>query len=250
MPLLTGKICLVTGSSRGIGREIALNLAAEGASVILNASKSFDEAEKVKESLLCTEGQKHYLYKADVGDPEEVNLMMKKIHNQIGKLDILVNNAGITKFIKHSDLHELSSDIFDKIYVVNLRGAFLCIQKALPLLRNASDALVVNISSIASISAVGSNIAYCAMKAAMVNMTMSLARALAPEIRVNAISPGLTETELTKDWENYRNEQIKNTPLGRLGTCTDIAKAVIALTTYLTYVTGQNIVIDGGRLLN
>ena len=107
--------------------------------MILNASKSFDEAEKVKESLLCTEGQKHYLYKADVGDPEEVNLMMKKIHNQIGKLDILVNNAGITKFIKHSDLHELSSDIFDKIYAVNLRGAFLCIQKALPLLRNASS---------------------------------------------------------------------------------------------------------------
>jgi 3-oxoacyl-[acyl-carrier protein] reductase len=176
--------------------------------------------------------------------------MMKKVGERYKRLDLLVNNAGTTRFIEHKDLNKLTTEIFDTIYRVNLRGAFLCVKEALPLLKKSKDASVVNIASIAAQTAVGSNIAYCATKAGLVNMTKSLARALVPGIRVNAVSPSLTDTDLIKGWNRYRREQISKTPLGRLATCGDIADAVLALTASLTYVTGQEIVVDGGRTLS
>lgn len=247
---LRRKVALVTGSSRGIGKAIAMDLAKEGASVVINASKSTEEAERTLTKLPKGMGQEHCFIQADIKDPKRISEMMEKIKQRYGRLNILVNNAGTTSFIAHSELEKLTVDIFDEIYHLHVRGAFLCVQEALPLLKQAEDALVVNIASIAAITAVGSNIAYCAMKTALVNMTKSLARALAPDIRVNAVSPGLTETQLIKGWEDYKTEQIIKTPLGRLGTCEDIANAVLALVTSLTYVTGQNIVVDGGRSLN
>jgi 3-oxoacyl-[acyl-carrier protein] reductase len=117
------------------------------------------------------------------------------------------------------------------------------------LLKKSDTAQVINISSIAALTAVGSNIAYCAMKAGMLNMTVSLARALAPEIRVNAVSPGLTQTGLMKGWVKYGREQAKKTPLGRLGKPEDVAECVFALASGMGYVTGQNIIVDGGRSL-
>ena len=250
MKLLTGKTALITGSGRGIGKAIAKRLAQEGASIILNVSKSLEEAQKTKIELASENGQKHFICKADVSDLDQIRRMMDEIRQRKGKLDLLINNAGITRFVSHASLSELTPDLFDRIYAVNLRGAFYCIQKALPLLNNAEDALVVNVASIASITAVGSNIAYCATKAGLVNMTMALARALAPKVRVNAISPGLTDTELTKNWVDYREAQIKKTPLGRLGECDDVADAVLAMATVLKYMTGHNLVVDGGRILN
>ena len=145
---------------------------------------------------------------------------------------------------------KLFFDIFDDIYKVHLRGSFLCIREAEILLRESVDPMIINISSIASISAIGSNIAYCAIKAAINNMTKSLARALAPQIRVNSISPGLTDTRLTRDWTDYKNEQIDKIPLGRLGKCEDIADAVLTLYNNFKFVTGHNLIIDGGRILN
>lgn len=246
---LRDKVVLVTGSSRGIGKAIATRLAKENANIIINASKSIQEAKTALSGLPKAKGQAHCFIKADIGIPDEIDSMMDEIKRRYGRLDILVNNAGVTRFIKHGDLDKLTVEVFDEIYRTHLRGSFLCVQKALPLLRRSSDAQVINIASIAAITAVGSNIAYCAMKSALVNMTMSLARALAPDIRVNAVSPGLTETGLIKGWSDYKSEQIRKTPLGRLGTPEDIANAVVALATRLTYVTGQNIVVDGGRTL-
>lgn len=243
------KVVLVTGSSRGIGRAIATRLAREGANLIINASKSIQEAKTALSGLPKARGRAHCFIKADIGIPDEIDSMMDEIKRRYGRLDILVNNAGVTRFIKHGDLDKLTVEVFDEIYRTHLRGSFLCVQKALPLLRRSNGAQVINIASIAAITAVGSNIAYCAMKAALVNMTMSLARALAPDIRVNAVSPGLTETGLIKGWGGYKSEQIRKTPLGRLGAPEDIANAVVALAAKLTYVTGQNIVVDGGRTL-
>lgn len=243
------KVTLITGSTRGIGRAIALRLAREGSSVILNASKPTKEARKVLSELPKKNGQQHLFLPADISSPKEIAGMMKEINKRYRRLDILVNNAGRTHFIKHKKLEGLTQSIFDEIYETHLRGAFICVEKGLPMLKKSKNALVVNIASIAAISAVGSNIAYCAMKAALVNMTMSLARALAPGIRVNAISPGLTETGLIEGWKDYTREQLVKTPLSRLGTCEDIADAVFALAAFLKYTTGQNIVVDGGRLL-
>lgn len=247
---LAGKVALVTGSARGIGRAIAMRLAEDGASVVINASKSLKDA-KAALSLLPSNGdlQKHIFIKADVSDPSAITKMMTGIARRYGRLDILVNNAGTTRFIDHARLDKLTHDIFDTIYKVNLRGAFLCVQKALPLLARSESALVVNIASIAATTAVGSNIAYCATKAGIVNMTKSLARALAPKIRVNSVSPGLTETDLIKGWDSYRVEQIKKTPLGRLARCEDVASLVAALAEDMPYVTGQDIAVDGGRTL-
>lgn len=247
--MLRGKAALITGSSRGIGKAIAVRLADEGADIIINASRSIDEAKATLSSLRRGIKQDHCFIRADISHPEEISQMMNRINDRYGRLDILVNNAGSTRFIKHRNLDSLTAELFDEIYKTHLRGSFLCVQKALPLLRKSKKALIINIASIASVTAVGSNIAYCAIKAAIVNMTKSLARALAPDIRVNAISPGLTETELVKGWGEYRAEQLKKIPLGRLAKPEDIANTALALATHLSYVTGQNIIVDGGRTL-
>jgi len=244
------KVALITGSGRGIGKAIALRLAQEGAHVVLNASKSIDEAKMTLSELPKKVGQEHSFIQADIKTPEQIFKMMDQINQRYGRLNILVNNAGTTRFIKHDQLGDLTTEIFDKIYQVHVRGTYVCVQHALPMLKKNKESLVVNIASIAAMTAVGSNIAYCAMKAALVNMTKSMARALAPGVRVNVISPGLTETELIKGWGEYKSEQISKTPLGRLATCEDIASAVYALVTSLEYMTGQNIVLDGGRILN
>lgn len=246
---LLHEVALVTGSSRGIGKAIAMRLAKAGAHVIINASKSTKEAESALSELATNAGQKHCFIKSDIADPEQILQMMGKINDQYGYLNILVNNAGTTHFIKHGQLEELTTEIFDEIYRVHLRGSFICTQQALSMLKKAKHANIINIASIAAMTAVGSNIAYCAIKAGLVNMTMSLARVLAPDIRVNAISPALTDTELIKGWDAYKAEQISKTPLKRLATCEDIANAVFALVSSLTYITGQNIIVDGGRTL-
>ena len=246
--LLENKNILVTGGSRGIGRSISLRLAEEGANIIINYSKSNSDAKNLLDMLNTECNQKHEVIQADVSKEEDIALLMQQIESHYGNLDVIVNNAGSTKFIEHSDLKRHDSSIFDEMYKVHFRGSFLCIKYAESLLRKSSQPSVVNIASIASITAIGSNIAYCAMKAAVVNMTKSLARVLAP-IRVNAISPGLVDTELTKEWKGYRKKQIDLTPLKILTTTADVANEVLHLI-LSDNITGQNIVLDGGRTLN
>jgi 3-oxoacyl-[acyl-carrier protein] reductase len=246
--MLDGRAALVTGSSRGIGLAVGRELARAGAHVMLNAHRS---AREIQEAVKALPGgvDRHGWFQASVENPDEVAAMMAEVDRRWGRLDILVNNAGVTRFVPHHDLDALDLDLFDRIYRVNLRGVFICIRAARPLLERHPPGLVVNISSIAAMTAIGSNVAYCASKAAVINLTRSLARALAPAIRINAVSPGLIDTELTQGWEGYRDEQIAKNPMWRLGTPEDVAAAVLALATSLPYANGMNLVLDGGRCL-
>jgi len=166
----------------------------------------------------------------------------------------LVNCAGTTRFVPHSDLEQLDDALFDAIFAVNVRGAFAAVRALKPLLERSElpgGGVVINISSIAARTAMGSNVAYCASKAALDNMTRSLARALAPRIRVVSVSPGLVDTEFVKSLDQaWRDEQAARTPLRRLARPAEVASAVVAAVTQLTFTTGAVIAVDGGRPLN
>ncbi len=176
--------------------------------------------------------------------------MATEVARRFGGCDLLVNCAGTTRFVPHADLEALDDALIDQILATNVRGPFAAVRALAPLLRRSASGLVVNISSIAAVSAMGSNVMYCASKAAVDNMTKSLARALAPEIRVVSVSPGLADTEFVKSMdEAWRNEQSNRTPLKRLALPEDIADAVIAVATWLRFTTGAVIPVDGGRQL-
>lgn len=224
---------MVTGSTRGIGKAIADRFEGDGITVIRNGRSD--------------SGNKNYI-KADVGRREDVKKIKEFIEGNFGKLDILVNNAAFTTFIEHKDLHELTDDIFDKIYNVNLKGPFMCIQELNGLLTKSDETSIINIASVAGINAQGSNIAYCAMKSALINMTKSMARCLAP-IRVNSISPGLIETDLVTFPEGFIPSTLSGTPLKRIGKPVDIGDVALYLVK-MNYVSGENIIVDGGRTLN
>ena len=248
--LLDGQTAVVTGGSRGLGRKIAETLAIEGCRVAVTYKNSSKEAQEVIRGLPGG-AERHLALKADVSSEIEVNDMAKRVSEAFNnKLNILVNNAGTTAFIPHSDLEKLTTDIFDQIYQTNLRGAFYCIKAFQPQLAITQKGLIVNISSIAAHTAVGSNIAYCAMKAALNNMTSSLARVLAPDIRVVAVSPGLIDTKLTDGFGSYREEQKEKNPMNRVGTTLDVANCVLSIATTLQYLNGTDIIVDGGRHLN
>ena len=166
----------------------------------------------------------------------------------------MVNNAGITTPVPHNNLVELTDEWIDKIMQTNFRGSFAMVRAFKALLEKSSSdinsSLIVNISSIAGIYGIGSNVAYCASKAALDSMTRSLARALAPAIRVVSVSPGFVEGEYTKSFDpEFLKNQRDNTPMGRFATGNDVANAVFALTNALTFSTGNIITVDGGRLL-
>jgi 3-oxoacyl-[acyl-carrier protein] reductase len=167
---------------------------------------------------------------------------------------VLVNCAGITRFVPHGDLDGLDDALIDDILTTNVRGSFAALRALLPLLKASTQpggGVAVNISSIAARTAMGSNIMYCASKAAVDNMTQSLARALAPAVRVISVSPGLVDTEFVKSLDpTWREEQAARTPLGRLAAPAEVAAAVVAAVRDLTFTTGCILAVDGGRPLN
>lgn len=253
--MLKNNIYLVTGSSRGIGKEIALTLARQGASIILNAATSVEEARAVLVKLPRVACQQHLFLPANVEQEEDIVSMMEKIQQRYGYLNGLINNAGSTQFVDHPHLNDLSTSLIDKMYRLHFRAPLLCAKYGTSLLKEGQvrcsvPSHIVHIASIAATTAIGSNIAYCAMKAAVLNLTQSLARSLAPAIHVNAVSPGLTETSLTAEWHDYKADQRNKTPLERLASPKDVADAVFALLTSLRYTVGQNIIVDGGRSLH
>jgi 3-oxoacyl-[acyl-carrier protein] reductase len=172
------------------------------------------------------------------------------IDRRHARLDLLVNSAGITRFVPHGDLDALDDALISRILDVNVRGVIASVRAALPLMRRSGGGAIVNISSIAAVTAMGSNIAYCASKAAVDNLTKSLARALAPEIRVVSVSPGLVDTEFVRGLDqSWRDEQAGRTPLRRLADPGEVARAVLAAATSLTFTTGAILPVDGGRPL-
>lgn len=242
-----GKVAVVTGGAGGIGSAICKRLADAGASVVItynsNAVKATALMEQLKEN-------NHVAFHAPVNNSEALSALADFIQEKYGRLDILVNNAGITTPVAHDNLGGLTDEWIDKIFTTNFRGSFAMIRACKNLLLQSDDALVVNISSVSAISGIGSNVAYCASKAAIDSMTRSLARALAPKIRVVSVSPGWVMGEYARTVDPvFLQKQLDATPLNRFATPEDVADAVYALATTLKFTTGSIIPVDGGRLL-
>ncbi|MFC3531246.1 SDR family NAD(P)-dependent oxidoreductase [Vogesella facilis] len=247
---LKGKVALVTGGAGGIGEAICRGLAAAGATVLVGYNRSADAAATLAAMLPVAEPA-HAAVAAPVTDSQALQALAAQIGGQYGRCDLLVNCAGTTRFVAHADLAGLDDALIDDILATNVRGPFAAVRALQPLLAQHGAGLVVNISSIAAVSAMGSNVMYCASKAAVDNMTRSLARALAPAIRVVSVSPGLADTEFVKSMDQaWRDEQAGRTPLQRLAEPEEVAAAVLAVATQLTFTTGAVIPVDGGRQLS
>lgn len=241
------KTALVTGGSGGIGSEICRQLAAAGYQVLVNYNSNAEKAQTTLDSL---DGEGHLLFQASVTDSGQLIAMANFVAEKWGKLDILVNNSGVTTPVPHHDLEGLTDEWIDRIFQINVRGAFACVRAFKSLLQKGDNAIVVNISSIAARTGVGSNVAYCASKAAMDSMTRSLGRALAPEIRVVSLAPGWVMGEYARTFpESYIQEQKDKTPLARIAEASDVAKAVVAIAENFTFSTGCIFPVDGGRPL-
>jgi 3-oxoacyl-[acyl-carrier protein] reductase len=242
------KTALVTGASGGIGSAIARRLASDGIAVIVGYNSAVDKAEALVASL---EGAGHQSLQISVGDPASLGEAAARVAATSGSLDVLVNCAGVTRPVAHNDLDALDDDLIDQIFQTNWRGPFATIRALRPALERASDgAVVVNISSVAAVTGQGSNVAYCASKAALDSMTRSLARALGPTIRIVSVSPGwvLGEYASRMPAEVLETQQ-RETPLGRLATPEDVGAAVSAVVHDLPFTTGAIISVDGGRPL-
>jgi 3-oxoacyl-[acyl-carrier protein] reductase len=243
-------VALVTGSATGVGRACAVKFAKMGYDVVVNYSKSEKEAEETVR-LVNAAGGEALLVKCDVSNDDDVRGMIGQIKDRFGHLDILVNNAGCTFFVEHHNLEEMTEERWDRILGVNLKGPFFVTRAASPLLKQDGGGAVVNISSVAGIAGLGSSIAYCASKGALNTMTKSLARVLAPEIRVNAVCPGPIDTRWLREWMS--EEQIEGFtseyPIPRCSTPDDVADTVIFLATGTAMTTGQCLVLDGGRTM-
>jgi 3-oxoacyl-[acyl-carrier protein] reductase len=247
MSTLDGAVAVVTGASRGIGAATARLLAEAGAKVVITHRDSTDAAEAVRASL---PGKCHRVIRAPAADTAAVEAAAASVAEVEGRLDILVNNAATTKVIPHKDLDALTDELFDTILQTNVRGAFATVRAFRGLLAADGGGLIVNVSSLAGRMAGGSNIAYCASKAGLDNMTLSLARALAPDIRVVSVAPGLVDTEFTAAWDpKVKERYLERTPLGRLPSPEDVGRAVLAAATLLTASTGIVIPVDAGRPL-
>ncbi|MEJ7766953.1 MAG: SDR family oxidoreductase [Chitinophagaceae bacterium] len=241
------KTALVTGGSGGIGSVICRHLAAAGYKVVVNFNANAANAKAVVDSL---RNNGHQIFQASVTDSRQLMEMAAFVEKEFGRLDILVNNAGITKPVPHNDLGGLEDEWIDKIMQVNFRGAFACIRAFTPLLKKGHNPLVINISSIAARTGIGSNVAYCASKAALDSMTRSLGRALAPQIRVVSLSPGWVMGEYAKSISpEFIQEQKDKTPLARIALAEDVAKAVVSIAETFTFSTGCIFPVDGGRPL-
>jgi 3-oxoacyl-[acyl-carrier protein] reductase len=243
-------VALITGGTGGLGSAIAAALAGAGFGIAIGYHRSAQAAATLAAQL---PGAGHFAVAAPVTDSSALAAMAAEIEQRRGRCDVLVNCAGTTQFVPHADLTALDDALFDAIYAVNVRGAFATVRALQCLLERGTlpgGGVVINISSIAAVTAMGSNVAYCASKAALDNMTRSLARALAPRIRVISVSPGLVDTDfvqaLNQDW---RDQQAARTPLRRLAQPAEVAAAVVAAVTQLTFTTGAIIAVDGGRPL-
>jgi 3-oxoacyl-[acyl-carrier protein] reductase len=246
--MLQGKVILVTGASRGIGRAVALKAAKNGATVIANYCKSEREAKDLLNQA-AGEGVSIDAFKADVSKEQETNEMFKHIRERYGRLDVLVNNAGI---VSNNLLMMTSTDELNRIMDVNCKGSFLCMRSAAKLMMKQKSGRIVNISSIVGIHGNSGQVAYSGSKSFIIGMTKSAAKELGMYgINVNAVAPGFIDTDMTKDLSSeVRQRLLSNTPLGRIGTPEDVASVVIFLCSDMSdYISGQVIGVDGAQIM-
>ena len=251
---LDGSVILVTGSATGLGAAVARGVAAKGARVVINYTKSLVEAEETVQA--CADlGSEAALCQGDVSVDADCRRMAAAALEKWGRIDGLVNNAGASKFASHADLESLTGDDFLHIYNVNVVGAYQMTRAAAPHMKAQGRGTIVNVSSISAITGSGSSIAYAASKGALNTMTVSLARALAPEVRVNAVCPGPMPTRW---WSGGLGEEGARTlfqkfeeqvPLQAAPTAESVAETVVWLLEAAGHVTGETIMVDSGMHL-
>jgi 3-oxoacyl-[acyl-carrier protein] reductase len=248
---MTGRpVALVTGASRGIGRAAALALADHGYDLVVNYAASETAAQEVA-AAARVRGAKAMTAQADVADEAAVLSMVQAAQCEYGRVDALVNNAGVTIDVPPSDLDALAMSDWDRVFAVNVRGMFQVTRACVPLLRQAASPAIVNTASIVGLRPGPQPFPYAASKAAVVNLTRTLAGALGPHIRVNAVAPGWMEGEWMQDrlgdnYERLMERRARMTPLRRCVTAADVADTIVSLVTSNPFVTGEVIVIDGG----
>jgi len=244
---LDNKVALVTGGSNGIGLATVKMLAIEGANVVVGYYNGEDRARELIENL---PGKNHEIFQIKLEDSSTSETLAKQIEEKYGHLDIIVNSAGFTKPIAHKDIEKLDIETFDSILLANARGPYSIIRSLMPMLEKSHDAVVINVSSISAFTGSGSNIAYCASKAAVDTMTMSLARVFGPKIRFLCVSPAAVATDFVQGRDRNALELLaEKTPLKKVVEPDDVALAIMACITHLKTATGTRIVVDGGKNL-
>jgi NAD(P)-dependent dehydrogenase (short-subunit alcohol dehydrogenase family) len=247
---MEGRVAIVTGGGTGIGRAVCLRLAKAGAkAVVVNYSRSEKEARATAAEIIVL-GSDALAHKADVSSEREAAAMIADVKHLYGRIDVLINNAGTTRFIAHADLDALTDQVWDEIFNLNVKGTFFCCRAAASELRKTNGA-IVNIASIAGYRGTGSSIAYAVSKAGVLQLTRALAVALAPEVRVNSVSPGQVSTRWLRQFDAEAADAIEElaaatTPLNAIATADHVAQAVMALVEN-DMITGQDLVVDGGK---
>jgi 3-oxoacyl-[acyl-carrier protein] reductase len=252
---IEGKAAVVTGGGTGVGRATALALAAGGCHVLINYSRSRDEAEQTAADISAL-GVRGLAVEADVADDAACRKMIETAEREFGRLDILVNNAGTTAFVKHADLDAVTHEDWMRILSVNLLGPFQCARAARAALLASGDGEIVNVSSVAGVAGIGSSIPYCASKAALNNLTVTLARVFAPSVRVNAVAPGFITTRWLRHglgeagYEAMKERSEKNVLLHRVCTPEDVAAAIVGIIAGPNLMTGHVFPLEGGLLIS
>jgi NAD(P)-dependent dehydrogenase (short-subunit alcohol dehydrogenase family) len=251
---LKDRVAIVTGGATGIGRAVCVRLAKAGAAgIVVNFARSAEDAESAANELRSL-GTDALPVKADIADQSAVMAMVAATIEHFGRLDVLVNNAGTTHFIPHTDLDALTEEVWNEILGVNLKGTFYCCRAAAPELKKTKG-VIVNVASIAAHRATGSSIAYGISKAGIVQLTRMLAGALAPDVRVNSISPGLVSSRWFRKRFGDEAAQAQEEgfaagiPLRAVATPDDVALAVMGFVEN-DMITGQDLIVDGGRSVN
>jgi NAD(P)-dependent dehydrogenase (short-subunit alcohol dehydrogenase family) len=238
MEPLSGKVVMVTGAAKRIGRGIALRLAREGARVAIHYSTSEEQARKTADE--CGGAP---LFRADLANVRDIETLFRSVGDQLGRLDALVNNAA--RFTRMDPMNITEKD-WDFIHSVNLKGTFFCCQQGAKLMKAGGGGRIVNISSLGGIRPWADHAHYCASKAGVIMLTKALAKAFAPDITVNSVAPGVIPFG---EMDDEAQKMVRNTPAGRPGTADEIADAVVYFLTATKFVTGQLITVDGGLSL-
>jgi 3-oxoacyl-[acyl-carrier protein] reductase len=243
-------VSLVTGAATGIGRSAAIALAKNGYDVVINYSRSADAA-KVTAGACESAGARALLFRADVSDDAGVRAMLAASEKEFGRLDVLINNAGTTVDVEPRNFEAMKIEDWNRVFSVNVLGLFLVTRAAAPLLKKSPNGCIVNTCSIAGLRPSAQPLPYAASKAAVANLTKTLANALGPQIRVNAVAPGWIEGDwmkrtLADNYQGLMDRRAKYTPLKRCCTEDDVADSMLSLILHNRFVTGEIIIVDGG----